>query len=199
MNDTGRRLMTAIFGKQEIEPTTGVYSSGQIPWMWVGDDYIDPLYDQLYDERRQELIEGVLAAAGFAPYGYEAPPTDDEIEDLIAADLQAEFDYWEGGTDQLYGDWLQDDDGLYYPDPDGEFALYYDSNDGCGQLVFSKWVRYGRPASPCFPGQVDAREDDLFEPDGEPQYASPTEQIFCQSPNRRCVPYYSFPQEAFSL
>jgi len=175
----------------KIEPTTGVYSGRDLPWQWIGDDYIDPLYDHLYGERRRELIDGIVTMPG------DPPLTDSEIEDLIADDLAAEFDYYEGGTDQLYGDWLQDDDGLYYPDPGGEFALYYDSNDGYGQLLYSKWVRYGQPASPCFPGQVDAREDDPFEPEGEPQYASPSEQIFCQSPRRRCVPYYSFPAEAY--
>jgi len=184
----------------EITPTTGVYSGGDLPWEWIDTgDYIDPIYHQLYAERKAELEAGVLAAAGFDPYGEDAPPTEDEIADAIADDLAAEFEYWEGGTDQLYGDWLQDDDGLYYPDPNGEFALLYDSNDGYGQLVYSKWVRYGRPAAPTFPGQVDAREDDPSEPDGEPQYSVPTDQIFCQAPDHCCVPYYAFPQEAYEL
>ena len=155
----------------DIEPTTGVYSSGQIPWEWVDGEFIDLAYEAAVDE---------LKASGMS----------DE-------DIDTELEYFDGGTDQLYGDWLRGDDGLWYPDPDGEFALLYDSNDGYGQLVYSKWVRYGRPASPCFPGQVDAREDDPFEPDGEPQYSVPSKQIFCQAPNRCVVPYYAFPQEAY--
>jgi hypothetical protein len=155
----------------EITPTTGVYSSGQIPWEWIDGEFIDLAYEAAVDE---------LKAQGMS----------DE-------DIDAEMSYWDGGTDHLYGDWLQDDDGLWYPDPNGEFALLYDSNDGYGQLVYSKWVHYGRPASPCFPGQVDARDDDPLEPDGEPQYSVPTDQIFCMAPDRCCVPYYAFPAEAY--
>ena len=155
----------------DVEPTTGVYSTGEIPWGWVDGEFIDLAYEAAVDE---------LRACGMS----------DE-------DAYAELEYWEGGTDQLYGDWLQDENGLWYPDPDGEFALLYDCNDGYGQLVHSKWVRYGRPASPCFPGQVDAQEDDPLEPDGEPQYSVPMDQIFCQAPNRCCVPYYAFPREAY--
>lgn len=155
----------------DIQPTTGVYSSGEIPWEWVDGEFIDLAYETAFDE---------LRAAGYGP-----------------EEIDAELEHWDGGTDHLYGDWLQDDDGLWYPDTDGEFALIYDANDGFGQLVFSRWVRYGRPASPCYPGQVDARMDDPLEPDGEPQYSVPSEQIFCQAPNRCCVPYYAFPKEAY--
>lgn len=158
----------------EITPTTGVYSGGQIPWEWVDGEFIDLAYEAAVDE---------LEAAGYSP-----------------EDIDAELEYWESGTDQLYGDWLQDEDGLWHPDPNGEFALLYDSNDGCGQLVFSKWVRYGRPASPCFPGQVDACEDDPDQPEGdEVNGAAPVEQIFCTAPRTRSVPYYAFPQEAYEL
>ena len=156
----------------DIQPTTGVYSGGDLPWEWIDTgNYIDLAYEA-------------------AVYELKASGMSDE-------DIDTELEYFDSSTDQLYGDWLQDNDGLYYPDPDGEFALIYDSNDGHGQLVFSKWVRYGRPASPCFPGQVDAREDDPFEPEGEPQYSVPTDQIFCMTPDRCCVPYYAFPQEAY--
>ncbi len=156
----------------DIQPTTGVYSGGDLPWEWIDTgNYIDLAYEAAVSE---------LRAGGMS----------DE-------DIYTELEYFDSSTDQLYGDWLCDNDGLYYPDPNGEFALIYDSNDGCGQLVFSRWVRYGRPASPCYPGQVDAREDDPLEPDGEPQYSVPMDQIFCQAPDRCCVPYYAFPQEAY--
>lgn len=156
----------------DIQPTTGVYSGGDLPWEWIDNgDYIDLAYEA-------------------AVYELKASGMSDE-------DIDTELEYFDSSTDQLYGDWLQDNDGLYYPDPNGEFALLYDSNDGVGQLVLSKWVRYGRPASPCFPGQVDAREDDPLEPDDEPRYAIPSEQIFCMAPDRRVVPYYAFPKEAY--
>ena len=133
-------------------------------------------------------------------------PVDDLMKQfgMSDEDIDTELEYFDSGDEQLYGDWIKvntagepDDNGKYAPNPDGEFALIYDSNDGYGQLVYSKWVRYGRPASPCFPGQVDAREDDPSEPDGEPQYSVPTDQIFCMAPDRCCVPYYAFPQEAY--
>jgi hypothetical protein len=155
----------------DIQPTTGVYTSHEIPWEWIDGEFIDLAYEEAVKE---------LRASGMS---------DEEID--------SELSHWEGGTDHLYGDWLRDEQGLYYPDPNGEFAMIYDSNSGYGQLVSSEWVRYGRPASPCFPGQVDAREDDPLEPDGEPQYSVPTDQIFCVAPDRCCVPYYAFPKEAY--
>ena len=147
----------------DIQPTTGVYSGGDLPWEWIDGEFIDLAYEAAVDE---------LKASGMS----------DE-------DIYAELEYFDSGDEQLYGDWIKvntagepDASGKYAPDPDGEFALIYDSNDGYGQLVYSKWIRYGGPASPCFPGQVDACEDDPFEPEGEPQYS---------------VPYFAFPQEAY--
>jgi len=59
--------------------------------------------------------------------------------------------------------------------------MIYDSNINVAQVVFSTSIRYGRWASPCYPGQVDAREDD-------PE--SPTENLD--------IPYYALPTWAIS-
>ena len=52
----------------------------------------------------------------------------------------------------------------YTPDPPGEYDMIYNSNENTAQVVFSRVVRYGRPASPCYPGQVDARTNDPVAP-----------------------------------
>jgi len=163
----------------EITPTTGVYSGGDLPWEWIDGEFIDLAYEAAVDE---------LKASGMS----------DE-------DIDAELEYFDSGDEQLYGDWIKvnaagepDDNGKYAPNPDGEFALIYDSNYNVGQLVYSKWVRYGQPASPCYPGQVDARLDDPDQPEGgEINSAVPVEQIFCTAPRTKSVPYFAFPQEAY--
>lgn len=128
----------------------GVYSGNDIAWEYMDTDYIDLAY---------ESAVAKLTAQGM---------TEDEISD--------ELECWEGGTDQLYGDWLKDENGLYYPDETGEYAMIYDSNMNIAQVVHSRVVRYGRWASPCYPGQVDARVND-------PE--SPTENLD--------IPYYALP------
>lgn len=90
---------------------------------------------------------------------------DVECEKFVEENPDAEE--WEldfTGDTQLYGDWLKGDDGKYYPDPNGEYALIYNSNDNFVQVVYSTVIRYGRMCSPCFPGQVDARLDDPDHP-----------------------------------
>lgn len=132
-------------------PTTGVYSGNDIAWENVDNDFIDLQYEAAVAE---------LVASG-----------------MDEAEIEHELDSFETGTEQLYGDWLKDEAGLYGPDPKGEFAMIYDSNSNVAQVVFSRVVKFGRPASPCYPGQVDARADDP------------------SAPNTRCqtVAYYALP------
>jgi len=133
----------------EITPTTGVYSGGDLPWEWIDGEFIDLAYEAAVDE---------LKASGMS----------DE-------DIDAELEYFDSGDEQLYGDWIKvnaagepDDNGKYAPDPDGEFAAIYNTNECTLQVVFSRHIRYGKPAFLCYPDQVDAAQDDPAEPEGEP-------------------------------
>lgn len=184
----------------EIEPTTGVYSGGDLPWEWIDTgNYIDLAYEEARTEAEEEIRNDVRCAGDWPPLAPE------EVEYAVEQELEERFSFWEGCGEQLYGDWIKvnaagepDENGKYAPDPDGEFALIYDSNYNVGQLVYSKWVRYGQPASPCYPGQVDARPDDPDQPEGgEVNSAAPVEQIFCTAPRTKSVPYYAFPKEAY--
>jgi len=64
-------------------------------------------------------------------------------------------EYWEDYPDStwLIGDWLIDDDGLYYPDPNGEYAAIV--RESVTQVVFSQYTSRSALCSPCFPGQGD--------------------------------------------
>ena len=122
-----------------------------------------------------------------------------EYEEALESADPEELEYWEGGGTLLYGDWVRDEDGLYEPDnenPEAAFAMIYNQNENTAQVVWSRTVRYGRPASPCYPGQVDAQPDDPTEPEGAVASAVPVEQIFCTAPRRCCVPYYALPEYA---
>ncbi len=134
-------------------PTTGVYSGNDIAWENV-DDFIDLDYESAVAE---------LEANG---------ADEDEIMDAM--------DCFETGETQLYGEWIKDEEGKYMPDPAGEYAMIYDSNMNVAQVVYSHVIKYGRPASPCYPGQVDARVEDP------------------RTPNTRCqtVAYYALPEWA---
>jgi len=56
--------------------------------------------------------------------------------------------------DWLIGDWLKDENGQYYPDPNGEYSAIVRECET--QVVLSKYVRKVKAfCSPCFPGQAD--------------------------------------------
>lgn len=182
--------------ENELTPTTGVYNGGDIPMELLADEYIDLEFQETYAARRQELIDGIMT------FDDEPELTDDEIEGLIAPDLEAEFEYRDGGDTLLYGDWIKtnaagepDDDGKWEPDTSGEYALIYNVNENTAQVVWSRWVRYGKPASLCYPGQVDAEPDDPAEPEGEPGLVQPWDQM--RATERRYVPYFALPEEEF--
>lgn len=148
----------------ELTPTTGVYNGGDLAWEFLPDDGIDLEYEEA-------LAEGI---------------DPDELE------------YWEGGSTLLYGDWIKtnergepDDGGKWEPDRSGEYAMIYNGDENTAQVVWSRWVRYGKPASLCYPGQVDAELDDPTEPEGEPGTVQPWDQM--RATERRYVPYYALP------
>lgn len=81
------------------------------------------------------------------------------------------FEFDETGTDQLYGDWLKDNEGKYYPDPSGEYAFIYDSNHNTIQVVFSKYCMFVARCSPCYPNQGDLDSIPNHNSMGDPVYA----------------------------
>lgn len=92
--------------------------------------------------------------------------TEDEIDRM-----RGEFDdTYESSPDDewLIGDWVKDEDGLYMPDPNGEFAAIVRSD--VVQVVFSKTIKRVRSlCSPCYPGQADLCLDGMIETD-QPGY-----------------------------
>jgi hypothetical protein len=134
-------------------PTTGVYSGNDIAWESMNDDFIDLDYENAFNE---------LVASGM------------DVEEVGES-----LEYFESNT-QLYGDWLKDENDKYMPDPEGEYAFILNANENTVQVVYSKTVKYGRAASPCYPCQVDARVEDPSKPKG------------------RCwIAYYALPMSAF--
>ena len=148
-----------------MSATTGVYSANDIDWDWIGyGDYIDLEFETAVAEMCAE--QGV----GEGAEGYD---------DILFA-----LEDFSGDT-HLYGAWIKGEDGLYDAKRDDAFgddpfALIYRSNENVMQVIWSKWIRYGRPASICYPNQVDARVDDPEQPDD-----------IC------FMEYYALPPEAF--
>lgn len=121
-------------------PTTGVYSGNDIAWEFVDDfDFIDLQYEDTLAEL--------------------------EASDLGADEIIDALDCFESGDTLLNGDWIRDDEGSYFPDLTGEYAMIFNVNEHTAQVVYSKTVKYGRLASLCYPGQVDARVEDPSTPD----------------------------------
>lgn len=58
---------------------------------------------------------------------------------------------------KLIGDWKKDENGLYEPNENGEFAAILTSSTfNCVQVLWSKYTASGkRFCSPCFPNQAD--------------------------------------------
>jgi len=81
-----------------------------------------------------------------------------------------EMNYHDFSSDTtFYGAWLEVEQEVgrpkWEPDLNGEYAAIYDSNTNYVQVVHSQRIAYGRLASPCYPGQVDARLTDPDKPD----------------------------------
>ena len=54
----------------------------------------------------------------------------------------------------LIGDWIKDEEGLYMPDFNGEYAAIV--RESVVQVVYSKYVtKVYSLCSPCYPGQAD--------------------------------------------
>ena len=133
----------------QAEPTTGVYNGNDLSWEYMPNDWIDLDYETAVDDimERDDLDED---------------EKEQEIEDLSNC--------FDSGDTFLFGSWTQDPDGNYESDRTSEdpqdFAAIFNANYNTLQVVWSRVIRYGRLASPCYPGQVSAEpEDDTATPD----------------------------------
>ena len=73
---------------------------------------------------------------------------------------ELEFIECDSSHTKIHGDWLQDEQGKYYPDESGEFAAI--ESEFVFQIVYSKFTARGALCSPCFIGQVDLDSDGEF-------------------------------------
>lgn len=123
-------------------PTTGVYGGNDLDWEYMPCDWIDLHYEEAAEAITSDPIT-------------TSEQKDEAIEELCNSD-------WSGDT-HLYGSWKKVD-GQYEADretddPD-DFAAIYNANHNTLQVVWSKVIKRGALASPCYPGQVSANEDD---------------------------------------
>ena len=111
-------------------PTTNVISNNQIV-QFISDEIITNGIDLAYEEH--------LNSPDHLEYGGECEC----------------YDYWESwGNDYLIGDWIKDSEGLYIPDPNGEYSAIV--GEIYTQVVLSKYIKTGlNLCSPCYPGQCD--------------------------------------------
>lgn len=70
----------------------------------------------------------------------------------------------------LIGDWKKDENGLYIPDTDGEYAIDA-TGETYGAVVFSKYTRRVALCSPCFPSCGDLDSEGKFLAYDLPPYA----------------------------
>lgn len=123
-------------------PTTGVISFNAV-CQFVSDEICGgDSVDLSWEAAKEEFIQEYMAE-------HEGNEPDDEALDQWSD----EMDGCESG-DTLIGDWLKDNEGLYYPDPEGEYAAIV--REDVVQVVFSKYVTGCKNlCSPCYPGQAD--------------------------------------------
>jgi hypothetical protein len=119
--------MIKMENNKPINIKTGVLNANNTEYFW-DENYIDLDYENALNEYLKENPE-------------------DENGD--------QFDYDSSGGTQLYGKWLKDEEGKYYPDPSGEYACIYDSNYNTIQVVYSKYCMFVSLCSPCYPDQGD--------------------------------------------
>ena len=113
------------------KPITGVISNHTAQW----------LYEESYNAIDLDYTE----------FAHEI-----ENDDLLSEDeKQIALDNYEsmGDNTLLIGSWLQDEKGLYYPDPDSEYAAIM--RESVTQVVWSQFTKKCALCSPCYPGQGD--------------------------------------------
>lgn len=127
-------------------PVTGVISNNNVEWLndeIYSSTAINLDYERWLNDRESEVKEDEDLA---------------EDEDVF---LDIEDEYESNGDDTiLIGEWLMDNNGKYYPDPNGDYAAIV--GEFCTQVVFSKYFSKGNLCSPCYPGQVDLDSEGEF-------------------------------------
>jgi hypothetical protein len=73
-------------------------------------------------------------------------------------DPNEDYDFFESDT-WLIGDWIQDSDGLWDYDPNGEYAAIVNFDSFTTQVIFSIYTKRASLCSPCYPGQADNESD----------------------------------------
>jgi hypothetical protein len=110
-------------------PVTGVLSVHDVEWEWINDEIC------ITCKSIQKEIES------------------DESMDEDKKEEELEFLECDSSHEKIMGNWLQDKQGKYYPNPNGEYAAII--NETTIQVVYSKFTARGPLCSPCYPGQVD--------------------------------------------
>lgn len=139
------------------------------------DNPVDPDWDHLakrwgtgvFEWRRQILLD--------LGYSWDESNSDalidSEFEDIPA--IQEWF-----SSVLLHGNWIQGSDGLWDPDPQGEWAALERVEDGTLQVVWSHHKMLCVFCSPCYPDQGD-----LDTPSGQvPALDGPTTWAYCLPP-----------------
>lgn len=111
------------------KPITGVLSIHSIAWEWITDEICLTCEQIISDIESDESL------------------SDEEKEHEL------EFLECDSSHDKIIGDWLQDENGKYYPDESKEFAAIV--RETTVQVVWSTHITTGGLCSPCYPGQVD--------------------------------------------
>lgn len=111
------------------KPVTGVLSIRSVSWEFIADEVC------LTCQEIQNEIES------------DESLTDEQKEHEL------EYIECDSAHDKIMGDWLQDEEGKYYPDETKDFAAII--RETTVQVVWSKKITTGNLCSPCYPGQVD--------------------------------------------
>jgi len=121
--------------------------------IWV--DSEDPITGVLSNNSAIQFISDEIFYSDSIDLDYEnwvnSPDYDPEEEDYYEINPQ---------TTWLIGQWLKDSEGLYYPDPEGEYAAIV--GEIYTQVVFSNNLKRCALCSPCYPGQGDLDSEGEF-------------------------------------
>ena len=124
------------------KPVTGVLSHNQIAWEWIGDEGHCLTCAEIEKEIQEECT------------------SDDGTVDWEEYESEADGIMCEGDHERLLGDWKQDEEYKWYPNPEGEWAAI--QRESTVQVAFSKTTTRGALCSPCYPGQVDLGSEGEF-------------------------------------